>query len=1460
MRNTRSRLTKILLITLALPIVFLLLTFGLLQTSAVKNLIVEKVNSLDLEGVDIELENLGGLLPFQIRLKRLSGYDRHGQFVEGQNLKLDISPWPLLRGRLEIDRLSLEELDLIRQPQLPGKEQTTPKPEAEPSTGFDLPFSVLVHEIDIPGLSLGPDLLGQQAELALSAKGSWQSMTQWDMLCDLEQTDTRGLDLHVAAGMQGSDPRLDVDVDFQDQPDGLALSRLGLDLPGPLRLRIQGSGPFADWKGKMHLDSDGQALAETDLGLQAGLEQIQFTAQADIQPEPLLPKTLVPVQSSLQTVNFSVLGTVGTDFTQASIQELRLSSDLARIEFTGQTDLKAKTGQGSGSLELQRLTALEPMLGTPLSGAARLDFQAQGPWNDPELVFKAGIEDLTINDLGLEQAELTLHPQLSTSDAGQLEHVQIKGELQSSTIHKDSVPLLPGPLHATLDSSLDLSGPDLDLTSLHLSLPGIHMTADGGAKSSGPYHAALNAEVDDVSSIPQLQNTGLRAGLQVRSEIRGDWQQASLETNVNAVVNNMQGLAHPADEILGPRLTVDSRITLTSGQNLDLKSLRIQGRHMDVLAQADMDLGSKNLRASWSVDGPDFSALNHEPFSDISGIFKSSGHISGDLQELTTSLDIQIADLAGPGLNPSTLHSQFQGQIQPGKPTVLGDLQINVHNNSQQIVLQTGIDFARQLLRLPDLQLTGPQTELNAIVDYQSQEQKIDSRLQLRIDDLQRLQTFTPHALQGGLSLDAEVKGLVSQPQISAAGLIHDLQVSGAQLESCDFQASLEDVKSLTGDLDLKADNLRFEDNRIDHLELEATGARGQAEAGFSVSGHAGAKFDFSSQARINNRQGLIHLTLPQGEGRYGELPFFWSRPLQAAQTKQGLDLSWPELNLGQGSVEIQGTSEGNAVHGSVLAQNIDLDQLPIASGPDFTGQADLDIQLSGTRTAPVVHTDTRIQNLKSQSGQTEDLPGMDIRAAGTLDRSELQAEISVQGDQAFDLQADLNLPLDFTVHPFHFQAGDSVSGRIKGQTDLRVLSASLPLDRQDLAGTLSMDVSCSGSLPLPELHGELELARGEFENVQSGTLLQDIQAIIQLQGHRAVLRDMQATDGEQGTIRVDGELGFAPDQDISYSLTTSLDQATLVRMEPATATLSGSIDLQGTPSGADITGDLKAFPVEIGLPDPAPAGLDGLTIVKAEEQKGSEQDPNSKDKPSFAQNTNMDLGVNIPGGCFVRGRGLDSEWEGDLHIRGSAAQPRISGDVAVVRGHLNLLTKRFTLDDGRITFLSQFPPQPELNLTARTSVQDLQAQIHITGSATEPSLTLSSEPALPRDEILARMLFNRDLSQITPVQAVKLALAVRTLTSGGNGGFMTSLRQNMGLDELTIDTQQSDADSADSSQVTVGAGKYLNENIYFKVEKGLEEDSGRATVNIQLTPRISVESTAGSEHQGLYISWSYSY
>ncbi len=173
------------------------------------------------------------------------------------------------------------------------------------------------------------------------------------------------------------------------------------------------------------------------------------------------------------------------------------------------------------------------------------------------------------------------------------------------------------------------------------------------------------------------------------------------------------------------------------------------------------------------------------------------------------------------------------------------------------------------------------------------------------------------------------------------------------------------------------------------------------------------------------------------------------------------------------------------------------------------------------------------------------------------------------------------------------------------------------------------------------------------------------------------------------------------------------------------------------------------------------------------------------------------------------------------------------------------------------ITFINEIPPKPILDIQAVTRSGDLTIYLNISGSTMGPELSLSSEPSLPRDEILARLLFDRDLSKITPVQAVKLALAVRTLTTGGGSsrGIMDKFRKTMGLDELEIKTEP-----GEEGESVVGMGKYLNEYIYFKVEQGLGPESSEVTVQIDLTPQITLESSVGSVNQGVEILWQYSY
>src|SRR5262249_12829596 len=130
----------------------------------------------------------------------------------------------------------------------------------------------------------------------------------------------------------------------------------------------------------------------------------------------------------------------------------------------------------------------------------------------------------------------------------------------------------------------------------------------------------------------------------------------------------------------------------------------------------------------------------------------------------------------------------------------------------------------------------------------------------------------------------------------------------------------------------------------------------------------------------------------------------------------------------------------------------------------------------------------------------------------------------------------------------------------------------------------------------------------------------------------------------------------------------------------------------------------------------------------------------------------------------FVSGRGLESEWSSDLHLQGDTSDPRFQGKGTSVRGQLSLLGKRFDVDSATLLFDGSKGNEPYLTLTAKAEANDITAIADVTGPATHPNIDLRSEPALPRDEVLSRMLFGQSAATLTPLQSVALARSVAEL------------------------------------------------------------------------------------------------
>ena len=90
----------------------------------------------------------------------------------------------------------------------------------------------------------------------------------------------------------------------------------------------------------------------------------------------------------------------------------------------------------------------------------------------------------------------------------------------------------------------------------------------------------------------------------------------------------------------------------------------------------------------------------------------------------------------------------------------------------------------------------------------------------------------------------------------------------------------------------------------------------------------------------------------------------------------------------------------------------------------------------------------------------------------------------------------------------------------------------------------------------------------------------------------------------------------------------------------------------------------------------------------------------------------------------------------------------------------------------------------PVLDIAAEVATADITAQAVLHGPVSAPKLTLTSSPAVPQDEILARVLFGRGLGQITAGEGLQVAAAAANL-AGGGFDVLDKVRGGLGLDRL---------------------------------------------------------------------------
>ncbi len=545
-----------------------------------------------------------------------------------------------------------------------------------------------------------------------------------------------------------------------------------------------------------------------------------------------------------------------------------------------------------------------------------------------------------------------------------------------------------------------------------------------------------------------------------------------------------------------------------------------------------------------------------------------------------------------------------------------------------------------------------------------------------------------------------------------------------------------------------------------------------------------------------------------------------------------------------QGSaIFIAGQADQNSLNINMRTKDFNLASLPVSLPYQLrTVSLNANADIAGLLSGPVIQAEMDLSPINvSKEARIK------VSANGRYENNLASIRISGNGAAIQELNAHAQIPLQFSLNPFVFvmPAESALDGALNLQAKAEALAALFLPVGHIIRGDLDVEGSLSGTLSTPDLKGNAHFKEGFYRFNAYGVELHNINTNAQLLRDGFKVENLTADDAHGGTLKGAGMYSFTTTNETNINI--NLADFRLFESDKADGTLSATLELQGRSEDYLLTGDVNLGQFDIVIPERFQSTIPELNIVEKDEAQ------QEKDQ---LEPVHLDVHVLADNRIFVRGWGLDAEFGGEFNVDGTLDDPQINGELEARRGRYEEFGRRFNLDRAYLRFQGSAPPSPYLDIIATTEADDVEASVNLSGEIGNPSIKLSSVPALPEDEIMSHILFGENLQTITPFQAIQLKQTLDRFTGRGGSGFdpLGKLRDLTGFDDLRINQD-------DDGETSVGAGKYISEDVYLELEKGAGEDSGTAKIQVEVTPSIVLESEVGQDAQaGAGVLWRWDY
>ena len=1356
---------RILIALAALPVVAVLALWIAIDSAPVRAwLTATIIEAVSTPGeMEVGIEDLGPGLPAAVNIGAVTVADRDGVWLRIEGIALDWNPWALIGGNVVIDDLSVGSVTVLREP-LPTP--ATPEDEAVADDAeFALPqapgIGIDVARLEITTIAIDASVLGTPAGYRLSGHADLDSAGAGTLVLDLDRLDSTSGRFALRFDVDLGDNTLAINADLDEGEGGLLVHLLDIAPYPAFSATLAAKGTVSDWDGTLSLVLAETADADARFSVRQDGDVMTLTTTGTAHPGGLLDEQTAALVGDAVTWDADV----SMEGEQLTLNNVVLDVDPASVKASGTVGLDAMAldlafdASGRQTAALAELAA--PLRFTEWTLAGHVAGTAQAPVLSGVLdVEKPEAQDMAAQSVRLDLENLSMLSDGGWSIAARLALTQpdIGDPLGNAQLGARPSLAVRGTLGADFES-VDLFLVELELAAGHLETEIALTTTDGAIRVSG-----LRADLPlaPLSTLWGLDLTGMLA-------VSGDldiaaWGESAdgslrLETSglstgqamLDAITGEAPGIAVTisggADRVIVSAATIDLPIWNATGDfDIDVVAGTLEGRLSGpfqttpaLAAQVD-----PALRASGTLGivakGPLAAPVMDVRLAVARGAYD------------TLPLDGAVLDLR-------------ELDVSNGMSTAL---RVSLPHGDSELAAQTRLvfdaDFAH--LAVQDFRLTGPGISGGGTLDINLATTLIDGRIAGQLSDLSKLaDALELGALDGAGVFEATFTADQDGRQtVEARTWIEQASLEGLGIGELALAATVNDAMA-TPMLDVRGSFAGVDlvgMTTVDKALFTARGGLDALDVTLEARGGSGEGWRFDTTATIGMKDAASTVTLAHLELVSGDHRVATTKVLNVTIDQDGITTDKLTMTIDGGTLSFNVAMGDDYIKGGMLIEAVPLSFLEMIDPEllmqgQFDGTAEFDIDPNdGDAKASFVGSGLR---LPAATIEEEAQISLDAN----WDDSRLKIALDIAGIEGLTgaLKAEWPLTFDPASGAVEVPPQQKVAADITIKGDMAKLWQHLPVGNQLLSGDIDVALAVTGVAADPKVQGQARLENGRYENLEWGTIIDDILVDASSTREGELEVSVDANDGGSGSIKVDGKADFNQNGRLILDAKLTLANAHLVRRDDARLVAGGDLTFTGTIAGGDIVGRFKTVEADINVAQSLPTSVTVLNAQDAFRDKLGTGPPASV----APWKANLDIIIDMPGKIRVHGRGLESEWSGKITIAGMIDDPQVSAKLNLVRGNLDIIGRRFTITTGNVELVPADHGDPRFDVVATMDTGDIKGQLEVSGRVSAPKIQVTTVPPLPQDEALARLLFGKGTGNLSAIEAFQLASAISEIT-----------------------------------------------------------------------------------------------